>query len=433
MDTAKQTINVVFITDDNYALPTGIALESLFCHRATHIHYHIYMICDGVSPSHKEKFLSKNTSQFSVILTDMSEKEKFQGIEQGVAYVTLTALYKFMLAEIFQDLDKIIYLDGDTLILTDLVDLYETDLTGFYVGAVPDMVMNQRIATKREKNLPFAKTYFNSGVMLLNLDLMRRDNTSEALIEYKKNGVNFFMDQDALNVVLGEKKKDLHPKYNDIRMVHKYFSKPEIADFFQIPLEEIGEHQFNGENIIHCSSREKPWKNDIYYISDLFLQYKKTSPFAEDVLTIEKKEYAMGGIEEQLNCSRARWQVFEQIWGNVQNETLIFCGGGVGSMSALSFFQEKGLPLPKAICDNNTALQGNTIKEIPVLSFQDAFSLYPDAFYFITARNFDKEIYIQLSERINPCKILAIDPSIKTGVYHDFSVDTLKRLRDHQE
>ncbi len=56
--------------------------------------------------------------------------------------------------------------------------------------------------------------YFNSGVMLLNLAAMRRDEITKKLFDYREHGINFFMDQDALNVVFRDEVKFLSWKDN---------------------------------------------------------------------------------------------------------------------------------------------------------------------------------------------------------------------------
>lgn len=94
-------------------------------------------------------------------------------------------------------------MDGDILVKGDLTSLYSVDLKDSLVAAVADMkpIVYYR-PTQNEKLGIDSDYYFNTGVMLLNLQKMREEKTTDALLEYRSNGINYFMDQDAFNYIL---------------------------------------------------------------------------------------------------------------------------------------------------------------------------------------------------------------------------------------
>ena len=115
------------------------------------------------------------------------------------SYISKDALIKFQLPWIFRDLDRILYIDGDTLLFSGFEQIFETDIDDYFAAVVMDMYM-MKIGEWHKK--PGLKCYFNSGVIYLNLEKMRRENCSEKLVEYQKGDIeNVFMDQNALNVV----------------------------------------------------------------------------------------------------------------------------------------------------------------------------------------------------------------------------------------
>ncbi|MCK7489743.1 MAG: hypothetical protein MZU79_05535 [Anaerotruncus sp.] len=89
-------------------------------------------------------------------------------------YVTSAAYLKFDLPDLIPNQDKVLYLDGDIIIQKDLSDLFEINIKDYYAGAVKDIGL-----IDNDLNI---KNYFNSGVMLLNLKLMRENNASTALL-----------------------------------------------------------------------------------------------------------------------------------------------------------------------------------------------------------------------------------------------------------
>ena len=60
----------------------------------------------------------------------------------------VTSCYRFILADLLPSLDRIIYLDVDTLVLRDLTELWRTDLEGKFIGVVKDALINLNVAQK---------------------------------------------------------------------------------------------------------------------------------------------------------------------------------------------------------------------------------------------------------------------------------------------
>ena len=166
-------------------------------------------------------------------------------------HVSKTALFKFFLPDLIKDLDKVLYLDSDILINGDLSELFNTDISDYYIAAADDMG-DLKLADGRSymaQNIGLYTThYFNSGVMLLNLEKMRKDNARDALIQYKLHGNNVFMDQDALNVVLGKKRKIIDTKYNFC-----------FSLFYQLGFDKINEKFYNNK----YDSEEECIKNQV--------------------------------------------------------------------------------------------------------------------------------------------------------------------------
>lgn len=124
--------------------------------------------------------------------------------------------YRTLLPQLRPELDRVLYLDCDTLVLDTLLPLWETDLRGFYVAAVQNLIEPALATRHHALGIPPTQTYFNSGVLLMNLDLMRRENCVERLLEHARQygAKSIWPDQDSLNYVLGPKCFFLHPRWN---------------------------------------------------------------------------------------------------------------------------------------------------------------------------------------------------------------------------
>lgn len=119
------------------------------------------------------------------------------------------------------DVPKLIYLDSDVLVFRDLTELFDIELRpGQILAAVPDSETltlgddSQKLAA--EMKLSAGAAYFNAGVMLLNLDELRRENFTEKSLEFFRRwrGDYRFWDQSAFNFLLHEKIEELPEFWN---------------------------------------------------------------------------------------------------------------------------------------------------------------------------------------------------------------------------
>jgi|GEM_PF-1648776 len=119
------------------------------------------------------------------------------------------------------DVPRMIYLDCDVLVCRDLSELFDIELSpGKILAAVPDSetltLGDDSCALARAMNLPADGRYFNSGVMLLDLNGLRKENFTEKSLEFFKNwrGDYRFHDQSAFNFLLHGRIQELPEHWN---------------------------------------------------------------------------------------------------------------------------------------------------------------------------------------------------------------------------
>jgi lipopolysaccharide biosynthesis glycosyltransferase len=121
----------------------------------------------------------------------------------------------------------VLYLDADTIVCSSLGRLWRTDVNAHLLAAVTNVFQPNHRARPNRLGLPGPEVYFNSGVLLLNLDEMRRHDSTTALLRIVADrGDDFeWPDQDALNLVLGEGRLPLHPRWNATNALRHPWSK----------------------------------------------------------------------------------------------------------------------------------------------------------------------------------------------------------------
>lgn len=286
-------INVCFITDENYVLPTLVAIQSLIVNSKHKVCVNV--VSSQLSEDSQKLFKQLATSNCKINIIISSNPG--DSIDTKHLYVSKAAMLKFALPQIFSDLDKILYIDGDVLILDDLNKFWITNLKNNYIAAVADMA--GMVEEKHHKKFGFDK-YFNSGVMLLNLKKMRQDDCTSKLIENKKNDVfKHFMDQDALNQTFNQKVLWLHPKYNMMRPNLKYSMK-EIAQFYGFDIADI-KYCYKNPVILHLTNMIKVWKDVNCPDFKIWYNYFNMLP-ASEFKNKQNNVYKKANIHKRINA-----------------------------------------------------------------------------------------------------------------------------------
>lgn len=130
-------VDVAFICDSHYVLPTVVAITSLIDNKNKSTHYNIYVVAADISNREAEKFREFCAPDIRVYVIDVSLK-KFEGIYTYL-HISSAAYLKFDLPNLIPELDKVLYLDSDVVIQRDMNDLFDIDISDHYLGAVIDI------------------------------------------------------------------------------------------------------------------------------------------------------------------------------------------------------------------------------------------------------------------------------------------------------
>ncbi|MDR1623925.1 MAG: glycosyltransferase family 8 protein [Tannerellaceae bacterium] len=171
--------------------------------------------------------------------------------------ISMAAYYRCMLSVILpEQLDKVLYLDCDIVVLGDIMELWETDMSTCGVACVDDISKDE---DERYERLHYDKSYsyFNSGVLLINLSYWREHEVDKQCVRYFRTYPEriLFNDQDLLNVVLYKDKVFVPLKWNMQDGFYRYGIEKKVSDwpaFRQALLHPV---------ILHYTNK-KPWNYD---------------------------------------------------------------------------------------------------------------------------------------------------------------------------
>lgn len=293
-------MNLVYHCTDNYAFITGTSIVTVFEHNKDMDEINVYIIEHGFKDETKEKYnrLAEKYGR-KIIFIPMPDINKEYGI--GLTSIKKTWLFdsysRLYLDSILpENVERVLYLDGDTLNLDSLKDLWEMDLGDNYCAAALDCIGESYY------NL-FEITdgkYCNSGVILFDLIKWKENNVSQKVQEYvrEKNGYVFFMEQSVFNIILQGKVAYLPGKYNvssimqmftpkelwRMRKPKYFYSQKEIKEAIKKPA------------IIHMTSLfyiiNKPWNEVTNHPNkDLFWSYFKKLDWGKDEMQKDVRKF----------------------------------------------------------------------------------------------------------------------------------------------
>ena len=168
--------------------------------------------------------------------------------------VTLNTYLRLFVPDKLPDLDRIIYLDCDMIVLGSLGELHSIDLGDNILGASLDsdvVIKSSQVWDYVKKINPL---YFNAGMLLMNLEEMRKDNLTKRMQEWlSKGGELIYADQDALNYL-----------YRDRFVVTPLRFNAQFPLLAQMGTELLSKErpefsELKKPVIIHFCTAQKPW------------------------------------------------------------------------------------------------------------------------------------------------------------------------------
>lgn len=277
-------MEIVCSTDNNYVMPTGVMLTSLFeNNKGENICVHV--LDGGLADESKSQLndIANKYSQHIVyykINDELFKDFPIDNANQACHIHSMATYYRLYMSKILpENIDKIIYLDGDLLVLDSLKSLWDMNLDGYALAAVPDP-FNNRVDHYNSLRYPMELGYFNAGVLLVNLRYWRDNNVLVDFLDLIKEHPERLTshDQDVLNYTFRNKKLTLPLKYN---MMPEYLYRKEFNNMLWSFEEEISEGQKNPV-IVHFTFVPKPWFKDCPNpYRKVFLEYRSKTIWSD--------------------------------------------------------------------------------------------------------------------------------------------------------
>lgn len=263
MDWNTETANIIYASNDGYAGHLAASLYSLLDNNRNIRNMDIYVLSVGMCGEFQNR-LSGVAGIFHrnlhvVELGNLRERFDYDIDTRGF---DISAMGRLFAPQVLpESVKKALYLDCDTIVCGSVRALYETDLGNKLVG----MVMEPTVYKEMKDSIGLGKNdpYYNSGVLLMDLDQWREQKVLGRLLGFYKSheGRLFACDQDTINGALRGQILTLPVKYNYFTN-YRYFRYSTLYRMCKA-YGEIGEKAYREAGrspvVIHFLGDERPW------------------------------------------------------------------------------------------------------------------------------------------------------------------------------
>lgn len=254
---SKEPIEIIYCCDNNYIKYCIVSIISLLNNIKREQNLNIYILNDGSISDVNKYNIIKNTKNFENCNIKLIEidKKAFSDLPLNRDYISITTYFRLKIYDFLPtSIDKILYIDCDTIVTGDITKLWEIDLEGFMLGAADD---EGGVSQVRRLGLPDTYRYFNAGVILFNLNKMRELNIYHnfLLTYYKNRHLITLQDQDILNISCVNDVKYIDLSWNANSRLYMFNELEHSYD------DILAKNAALNPNIIHFTDRYKPWNN----------------------------------------------------------------------------------------------------------------------------------------------------------------------------
>lgn len=262
-------IHIALCVDDNYLPYCCCTIESIISNNNAGNKIIFYIIYFSDVKGIELIIEHINKAGYRAVDIEVSESRicNFQTHHHFTSSVYLRLLLPNILPK---NIERVLYLDSDLIVISDLTNLFNVNLGDFSTAMVPELAMDVD---------KFRRYEFNSGVMVIDLKSWRSNDLSKKVMDYIESykGRLVCVDQSAINAILWEKTKPLDIKWN---LVSTYFNQYEkFQDSEKLKIRTA----LDTPKIIHFTTGSKPW----LYLNEhpykrKFYSYLRNTPFRNE-------------------------------------------------------------------------------------------------------------------------------------------------------
>lgn len=250
-------IDLLVTLDENYLDQLKVLVTSIYINNPGSI-FNIYLIHSGIEESVLGA-LERDLKNFSYRLYPIKASDDLFSSAKTTDRYPKEMYFRLLAGKLLpENLSKILYIDPDILVINSLKEIWETDIREFLFAAASHTGKTDMANNVNKIRLGTDTDYYNSGFLLINLDMARKEIVPEEIFAYAdENYKNLLLpDQDILNAMYGDKILPLKDS------IYNYDARNYSTYLFKSKGEEDLAWVMENTVVLHFCGRDKPWKKN---------------------------------------------------------------------------------------------------------------------------------------------------------------------------
>lgn len=208
-------MNIAFSSDDHYAPYLSVSILSILKNNSES-EICFYILDVGIKENNK-KIIEDIVYQYNKKVKFIPiNKDELSDFPITINYISPATYARLNIVEYIPNIDKLLYIDVDTLTNGSLKELWDTDISQYALAACKDFFIEVSQPEYKAKIGLENHCYFNAGVLLINMNRWRELNVLKTSLKWldKHNNVIEYQDQDILNGIFKDEVKLINTRFN---------------------------------------------------------------------------------------------------------------------------------------------------------------------------------------------------------------------------
>lgn len=290
-------LTVVTAFDQQLLIPAAVCFESLLAaHRACRKLEIVVLFSSSTLDLTARENLAAVVSgsanaQIRFVDVGAAFKDAFQ-----IRGITVPTYYRLLLPSLLPEKSRVLYLDVDTVVTSSLLSMFEADMSRRYLAGVRSVfsfLQQERVVRVGAD----PEQYVNAGVLVMNLDAMRRDGLEADFLQLAKRQLEY-QDQDVLNIRCRDAILHLHPRYN-LHCMFDYEQNAAVSEDVYSGFD--WRHALDDAAVLHYAGA-KPWDGHrCWYYDQWWSHYRASRVFSGDYYRSHQRRF----LQTQLGAADA--------------------------------------------------------------------------------------------------------------------------------
>ena len=307
----RDSVIAVISSSNEYVPYLSAMLESIKQCSKKSRPYNIFVLTTDISSENQKKLKTQVESDSRFSFTCININSIFPKNLFVNNHLSVQSYFRFYILDLFKNCNKVLYLDSDIIVNSDIADLFDENVNNYCIAAAIDVDIAGQIKLYPEQKdyiqkivgIKESSNYFQAGVLLFNVKEMRKYHDSSSLIQIALNYNWRYLDQDILNHEFMDKVVFFDGNWNVlINCPATPYSRMEIIQNAPYSIYQNYLASRKEPKIIHYAGWKKPWNYTTCDFAEYFWKYARQTVFYEEILT-RLSEYRAREIIEAQNIN----------------------------------------------------------------------------------------------------------------------------------